>query len=229
MECNKLTKQQKALLIALLIGDGTICSNNIFKLSHSIDQEAYLKWKLKLLDKYKILHNGLHTYISSSGYNKGKGVVYSQLKTISTIKALRRICYKPKKQITYKLLSWLDSLGLAIWYMDDGHLNVNTSSLRRNIQYSVRISTCFKTKKEVQIVIEYFKIKWGINFNAWKDHNKYSIGTTTLVETIKFLNIVKPYIMQVPSLWYKMRNNYTKAEFIKLQQENPKCETLLLI
>ena len=32
----KLSKEQKSLLIGLLIGDGTISSNFVFKLSHSI-------------------------------------------------------------------------------------------------------------------------------------------------------------------------------------------------
>lgn len=31
----KITKESRNLLIALLLGDGTICSNNVFKLSHS--------------------------------------------------------------------------------------------------------------------------------------------------------------------------------------------------
>ena len=50
----KLSKEQKSLLIGLLIGDGTISSNFVFKLSHSIEQKEYLEWKVKLLDKFKI-------------------------------------------------------------------------------------------------------------------------------------------------------------------------------
>jgi len=34
----KLSKEQKSLLIGLLIGDGTISSNYVFKLSHSESQ-----------------------------------------------------------------------------------------------------------------------------------------------------------------------------------------------
>lgn len=45
-----LSKEQKRLLIALLIGDGTISSNYVFKLSHSIEQ--YVKQVPSLL--YKI-------------------------------------------------------------------------------------------------------------------------------------------------------------------------------
>ena len=38
----KLNLEQKKLLIALLIGDGTISSNYVFKLSHGEDQLEYL-------------------------------------------------------------------------------------------------------------------------------------------------------------------------------------------
>jgi hypothetical protein len=38
----QLSKEQKSLLIALLIGDGTISSNYVFKLSHSTSQREYL-------------------------------------------------------------------------------------------------------------------------------------------------------------------------------------------
>lgn len=55
----KLSKSQKSLLIGLLIGDGTICSNYVFKLSHSNEQLEYLKWKIKLLNDCNIKTNGI--------------------------------------------------------------------------------------------------------------------------------------------------------------------------
>ena len=39
----KLDQQSKSLLIALLIGDGTISSNYVFKLCHTSEQIEYLK------------------------------------------------------------------------------------------------------------------------------------------------------------------------------------------
>ena len=43
----KITKESRNLLIALLLGDGTICRNNVFKLSHAEQQKDYLEWKIK--------------------------------------------------------------------------------------------------------------------------------------------------------------------------------------
>lgn len=100
-----LSKEQKRLLIALLIGDGTISSNYVFKLSHSVDQREYLEWKVSLLNKLEIKNNGIKEYISSCGYNTGKGVLYSQMSLNSTIKALRHSVYIPKKTFTRNLLN----------------------------------------------------------------------------------------------------------------------------
>ena len=55
----KLSKEQKSLLIGLLLGDGTISSNCVFKLSHSEAQREYLEWKVGLLDVHGIKNNGV--------------------------------------------------------------------------------------------------------------------------------------------------------------------------
>lgn len=105
---SKIKKESRNLLIGMLLGDGTISNNNVFKLSHSITQKDYLEWKINLLKEYGIRNNGYHEYISTKGYNVGKGVCYTQLNIIPFIKLLRKICYKGKKIIgNRKLLNRL--------------------------------------------------------------------------------------------------------------------------
>lgn len=222
-----LSKEQKRLLIALLIGDGTISSNYVFKLSHSIEQKEYLEWKVNLLNKLGIKNNGIKEYISSCGYNKGKGVLYSQMSLHSTIKALRRSVYIPKKTFTRSLLNWLDAQGLAIWFMDDGFININRSEQRQgSIQRNIRISTCVD-ENTCNMMIKYFKEEWNIEFRPFIEKSKlYSLATKTNEDSDKFIKIVKPYIEQVPSLLYKVRENLTKKEFIAQQNAVSKCETL---
>ena len=222
-----LSKEQKRLLIALLIGDGTISSNYVFKLSHSIDQREYLEWKVRLLNKLGIKNNGIKEYISSCGYNKGKGVIYSQMSLNSTIKALRRSVYIPKKTFTRNLLNWLDEQGLAIWFMDDGFININESSQRStSIQQNIRISTCVD-ESTCNMIIQYFKEKWGINFKPYLEKSKlFSIRACSNEDSDNFIKIVRPYVEQVPSLLYKIRDNFTKEEFIAQQNAVSKCETL---
>ena len=214
----KLSKEQKSLLIGLLIGDGTISSNFVFKLSHSAEQREYLEWKVKLLDKLQIKNNGIKEYISTCGYNIGKGVLYSQMSVIPTIKALRRTIYIPKKTITRKLLNWLTPLEIAIWYMDDGHINVNTSKQRSSIQHTIKIATCVD-EITVQIIIQYFLDVWNIKFRKFPEgKNTFSIASSSEEDYSKFVNLIKPFVEQVPSMLYKIRDNFTKKEFLDQQK-----------
>lgn len=214
----KLSKEQKSLLIGLLIGDGTITNHPDFKITHGGQQEEYLKWKISLLDQNNLLHGGFKESIQSCGYNVGGRVIYVRLKTNPTIKALRRCVYVPKKTITRKLLNWLTPQEIAIWYMDDGCINVNTSIQRSSIQYTIKIATCVDIDT-CNIIIQYFKEIWGIQFRPFKEgKTTYSIASSTKEDCLKFVNIVKPYIEQVPSLLYKIRDNFTKEEFLEYQK-----------
>lgn len=207
----KITKESRNLLIGLLLGDGTISNNNVFKIAHSEKQKDYLEWKIKQLNECGIRNNGVKTYIKNCGYNPGISVYYTQLNIIPFIKVLRRICYKGKKIIgNRKLLNRLSSKEIAIWYMDDGHINIRKSKEGRYIGFYIKISTC-EPKKEMQVVIDYFKEVWGINFYLFHERKKedsYSLCCGTK-EGKKFIELVKPYVLQVPSMKYKINYNLT--------------------
>ena len=202
----KITKESRNLLIALLLGDGTISNNNVFKLSHCKEQRDYLEWKIEQLKNAGLRNNGLKEYISAKGYNIGKKVYYTQLNIIPFIKVLRRVFYKPYKKLgNRKLLNRLDAKGIAIWYMDDGHINYRKTNGKVHGFY-IKIATCI-SKEELQIIIDYFKEVWDIEFYMFhegKKENSYSLCCGTK-EGIKFINIVKPYVEQVPSMIHKIQ------------------------
>jgi recombination protein RecA len=215
----KLNKEQKSLLIALLLGDGTISSNYVFKLSHSEEQKEFLEWKIKLALEAGFKLNGIKKYISKCGYNIGKNVLYSQFSINPTIKALRRTVYTPKKTITRNLLNWLNPLGIAIWFMDDGCINVNTSRQRSSIQHTIKIATCVDLNTAT-IIINYFNEVWDIKFRLFNEgKNTYSIASSAEKDCYNFINLIKPYIIQVPSLLYKIRKDLTKEQFLSLESE----------
>lgn len=209
----KIIKESRNLLIGLLIGDGTISNNNVFKLAHSKEQKDYLEWKIKQLKDSGIRNNGLKTYISSNGYNKGKEVYYTQLNIIPFIKVLRRVVYKPFKKLgNRKLLNRLSAREIAIWYMDDGHINYRKTKNRIHGFY-IKIATCLP-KEELQIIIDYFKEVWDIQFYMFhegKKENSYSLCCGTK-EGIKFINIVKQYVEQVPSMKYKIEYDLSQRK-----------------
>lgn len=209
----KITKESRNLLIGMLLGDGTICSNNVYKLCHSIEQEDYLKWKIKLLNENGIRNNGLKYYTSSCGYNIGKTVCYTQLNVIPFIKVLRRVCYKGKKIVgNRKLLNRLSAQEIAIWYMDDGHINIRVNH-GKPCGFYIKISTC-EPKSEVQTIIDYFREVWNINFymiHEGKKEDSYSLCCGTK-EGLKFIDIIKPYVSQVPSMIHKITYDLTQRK-----------------
>ena len=203
----KITKESRNLLIALLLGDGTICSNNVFKLSHAEQQKDYLEWKIKQLNDAGIRNNGLKTYVKTCGYNIGANVYYTQLNIIPFIKVLRRIFYKPKKVLgNRKLLNRLDARGIAFWYMDDGHINIRKDKDGRPMGFYIKIATCLP-KGELQVIIDYFKEVWNVNFYMFhegKKEDSFSLCCGTK-EGLKFINIIKKYVLQVPSMVHKIQ------------------------
>ena len=210
----KITKQSRNLLIALLLGDGTICSNYVFKLSHCEQQAEYLEWKIKQLKEAGIKCNGLKWYISTCGYNKGKKVCYTQLNIIPFIKVLRRVFYKPNKNIANrKLLNRLDAKGIAIWYMDDGHINWHKNKDGKIRGFAIKIATCVP-REQAQILIDYFREIWNIKFGMFhegKKQDSFSLYTNT-TEGKKFIDLVKPYVGQIPSFKYKIEYDKSRYE-----------------
>ena len=202
----KINKESRNLLIGLLLGDGTISNNYVFKLSHCEQQRDYLEWKIKLLGNNGIRANGIKEYISTCGYNSGKKVLYTQLSIIPFIKVLRRVFYRPKKILgNRKLLNRLSAQEIAIWYMDDGCINIRKSKNKIHGFY-IRIATCLP-EKELQVIIDYFKEVWNISFYKISEgKGTYSLCCGTK-EGIKFINIVKSYVQQVPSMIHFITKN----------------------
>lgn len=211
----KITKESRNLLIALLLGDGTISNNNVFKLAHCIEQKDYLEWKIKQLNEAGLRNNGVKEYISSKGFNVGKTVCYTQINIIPFIKVLRRVFYKPYKNIANrKLLNRLDARGLAIWYMDDGHINYRKTGDKIHGFY-IKIATCLP-KEDLQIIIDYFKEVWDIEFYMFHEGRKkdsYSLCCGTK-QGIKFIDLIKEYVNQVPSMKHKIQYDLSQRAHV---------------
>lgn len=202
---SKIIKESRNLLIGMLLGDGTISNNYVFKIAHCEKQKDYLEWKVKQLKDAGIRNNGIKSYVKTKGFNTGVNVYYTQLNIIPFIKVLRRVVYKQKKILgNRKLLNRLSAREIAIWYMDDGHINIRTSN-GRPCGFYIKISTC-ESKEEVQTIIDYFREQWNINFYMFhegKKEDSYSLCCGTK-EGLKFIDIIKPYVSQVPSMIHKI-------------------------
>jgi hypothetical protein len=197
----KLNKKSRNLMIAMLLGDGSINAKNGFRMTHCKAQKDYLQWKINKLHEHGVRTNNLQSYISTKGYKVGEEYFYTRLFVTPFIKVLRRVFYKNNvKQIANrKLLNRLDALGIAIWYMDDGCINQ-----RKDFSFYVRLSTCLP-KEKCQTIIDYFNEVWDVKFYTFSEgRNTFSICCGTH-EALKFLDIVKRYVEEVPCMQYKLK------------------------
>jgi len=199
----KFNKESRNLMIAMLLGDGSINTVNGFRMTHCEKQKNYLQWKINQLNSVGIRNCGLKSSISNCGYKVGSTYYYTRLSITPFIKVLRRVFYKTRHKdlANRKMLNRLDAKGLAIWYMDDGCINH-----RKDFGIYVRIATCLP-KEKVQILIDYFHEVWDIKFYTFSEgKGTYSLCCGT-ANAIKFLDIVKPYVLEIPEMAYKVTYN----------------------
>ena len=144
------------VLIGSLLGDGYIGSSHpnskteakSLTITHSAKQKDYL------LFKESLLHDELPGRLKEAKYTNSystEKVVFWSLSN-PALNPYDYISYNEnhKKTITIELLSKLDWLGFAIWYMDDGSLN---SACKSN---SIHLHTERYTKEEVECIVKYF-------------------------------------------------------------------------
>ena len=211
----KFNKESRNLLIGMLLGDGSICKgvNNCYmKLHQGRKQKEYTEWKASKLDEFGIPNSGVSEYCMKTNFTKGeKWASYvCRIKNNPFVNVLRRVVYKPEGKIfSRKLLNRVTALGLAIWYMDDGSLNfkkhTNKNGEKKIHGLFLRISTCLP-KQHAQVYIDWLKEEWGVTFymvHEGKKEDSYSLCCGTN-EAIKFINIVKKYVEEVPSMKYKI-------------------------
>lgn len=195
----KFNKQSRILLLSMTLGDGHVDKYGQLNLLHSDKQLEYLKWKKELLYKAGITTCGIKKKVNNKKYI----AYYCSTKVYTFNKVLRRIMYKSRKCLgNMKLLNKLKALHIAIWYMDDGSI----SSPKKD-DGSLRASNLFLHTnvplEENLIICEYFLKSWGIKFKPIKKGNYYIIYTSTKGAR-QFIDIVKPYVNEIPCMRYKL-------------------------
>ena len=171
---------------------------------HSAKQEGYLKWKIELLRNYLTFNGGIkHRSMDV------KGVRYETVRATSLgnnkLSYLYPKLYRNKKKfVNLHTLNRLTSLGLAVWYMDDGCLIQRKSSSGKLWPgRSIFLSTESFSKEEVLLVQQWFWKQWHIKASVVKSRC-YWVLWFNVWQTDLLLNIIRPYIEQVPAMWYKL-------------------------
>lgn len=209
MTCNnsriyELTQIEKNVLIGSLLGDGSLAlygrSKNAYYREHGcIAQVPYREWKLyklRALD-FKLLRNCKYPKLCSPS-NK----IYTDLYNMFYISKI--------KTITNENIKTLDHpVGLACLYMDDGSLVIDSSKRTNGSIYifpRISLYTLSFSKEENEILKDHLKIKFNVETKLKKrrDGKNYLLEINKKIEVLNFLNIIKPFVEEIPCMNYKI-------------------------
>jgi len=153
-----LSKEEYQVILGSFLGDGSAeieLNRARYRTNHSLKQKEYVDWLVSKLGR--LVRTGPR--ISKNG---GWGTLNYSFGTLGhpQILELATELYPNNiKTVTREYLNKLSSLGLAVWWMDDGSDNGV-------------LSTHSFSKKENEIIAEYLKEKWNISSKVSKDKDK---------------------------------------------------------
>lgn len=205
-----MNKEDRGFVVGCIIGDGHLRerdSSVTLSMVHCSKQKDYLEWKVKKLSR--ILSNGKAAKIRKISNNGYDG--YTWEKGHKYLRILYKWIYKNKvKTVSRYILNFLTAEAVAVWYMDDGSLSYK----KRDGEIHAREFTLntYLSVEENQVIVDYFKEVWGIEFKIVKSKNHYRLRCGGR-EGWKLIKLVKPYI--IPCMLYKIDMKYkpnTKVE-----------------
>lgn len=193
----RLVKQQKAVLVGTLLGDGHLELNGSkvrLRIDHSEKQREYVEWK------YEVFRNiAANKPRSGSVLDKRTKKVYQHVRfdTLSRdiFAEYRQIFYSNhQKMIPLNIKQLLkSSLTLAVWFMDDGH--------KRNDCRGLHINTQTYGLDEQNILRDCLKENFNVTANVHKQSGKYKLYIPS-EESKKFCDLIDKHI--IPSMHYKL-------------------------
>lgn len=204
------------ILYGTLLGDASLnktSKNGNFNLTltHSPKQIEYLEFKKNLISKVShVKFTYKETNFTNKQNNKTYKTCYYYSNYLKYFTKLEKLFYTNRKKIiTNKILNKLTPLGLALWWMDDGCLNIHKRKNRGTVQRIATLATCSFSLEEHNLIIQYFKNKLNINvklsYVGTKENKKLTIRIP-MKEFGKFKSIIESYI--IPSMKYKIDCKY---------------------
>uniref|UniRef100_A0A6M3KD34 Putative homing endonuclease n=1 Tax=viral metagenome TaxID=1070528 RepID=A0A6M3KD34_9ZZZZ len=209
MNLNK--NELKSAIIGMIIGDGSLqrfknksgefSKNVAFQMTHCEKQYEYMLWKKDILEnisKCKI-HPMQHKAPNGkecSGYH-----LYGRANPIYT-KLYSRFHQYGKKSVDEYLVKMITPLALAIMYMDDGCMGKGYK------KYWTK-ETCYLCLDNFDyanlfLIKKSLKIKFDLDWNINRTSGKYYQLRLLNNNNEKFINLIRPYVEQVPSMMYKL-------------------------
>jgi uracil-DNA glycosylase family 4 len=186
-----LSRVAHDVVCGTLLGDGHLSAASAYlTFNHSADQRAYATFKAGLLSE---LSPRVHesTVAAAVGGSALYPVVNVRTVAHRALGMLRSAFYRPRKQVPSWIATRLSPLMLAIWFMDDGHLNTRSAKRPR-----AEIATCGFVAKDLSILLAGLG-HLGLMAEIRRGRLHFDPpGTTSLSE------LIAPYV--APSMRYKL-------------------------
>jgi hypothetical protein len=191
-----LNKEQEAVVIGSILGDGTLeqnwsKTNYRLRVDGSTKQKSYILWKYKILKEWVLTEPKYRSATNSIAF-----------RTIShhEITYFGHMFYGNKRKIIPSEVTTLiqNPLVLATWFMDDGNV------IRRNGKvYGYHLNTQSFTKKENTLLSRALYNVYGIESLLEKNHEKYRIRIMRERSRNKLKSIIGKYILD--DMYYKLQ------------------------
>lgn len=194
----ELTDLQRSILVGTLLGDGHLETQDKgktyrLKIEHQARQRDYVEW----------LHSQFKGWTRSGIYKKlkaEKGYVGFNTYSHGAFRFYAQQFYVERKKKIPKIISkLLDSVSLAIWFMDDG-------SWKSNKHNTFIIHTLGFAKNDLELVQQVLQKKFKIETKLHRQKEKYWRLYINSKSAKDFENIIKPITSLFDSMKAKMGN-----------------------
>ena len=192
-----LTDEEFQVILGSLLGDGNISvkhpkkGGGVLRIKHCLKQKDYCLYKQQLLKRLNPKYKEIQCHDNRFKIKDYIEVLF-YTESLKCLKNFYDRWYIPKKSICLDDFCKINSLGLAIWYMDDG------SKDKRRSKGCVLCTNSF-TKKDLIEVCKILQNKFQLEISIRKNNTLY-IKSKSFDH---FVSLIKPYI--IPSMLYKIQ------------------------
>lgn len=176
-----LSHDELSIIIGSILGDAYIYPLGKICLEQSSKQSNYLNWKYNLLER--LAYPKIATV---SRLDRRNGVISESKRFFlrQYFRKFRQLFYpNGKKTIPIQTLKeWLTPLSLAVWYMDDGHLEKR--------KYPTIATESYRLK-DLSEIVSLLKDKFGLNCLVNKKKRRLRIRSNSVNQ---FFNLVSKYM-----------------------------------
>lgn len=221
-----LTDLEKQVLLGCLLGDSSIRFKHYkkaktgfcFEFGHATKQLNYLKFKRCLLSCGAKIRHRLRASFDNPIPRWFHTFTYHHRPYLEELHALCIV--NGEKTVNRAWLNRLDPLGIALWYQDDGHCRMigrRRKSDGKHVQPTVRLATNGYKEDQINLIIDYFKDRWDVEFHKLPPHRGIAI-TARCNNARRFLELVRDYLF-LPKMLEDMKPKNIGKRLPKLLQK----------